>query len=175
MSGRCRFADKIYEESIEAFGVPESVIELGCGCGLNLKKFSESRRVGVDPFEPNIVAARKNVPEADLYLDCHHKLDDFADNEFDLGFTCSVLDHIENYEPALDNLIRICKNLYILEPYIEGENRQSTDSETRSSGDTWYWDYPKVLKSKRVTFAHKPSPLYENDSGPFYHTFFIRS
>lgn len=174
MNGRCRFSDKIHESVMAKFGSPYSVIELGCGQGLNLKKFtSSSRVVGIDPFEPNILAAKKNIPNAELYMDCHLKLKDFMNNEFDLGFTCSVLDHIENYELALDEMIRACKHLFLLEPMIEGEHRQSTLAETSCPDDTWYWNYPKILSDKNLEFSIEHTPLYAQNSGPLYHSIYI--
>lgn len=174
MSGRCRFASKIYSDIIKHYGQPQSIIELGCGNGLNLSKFSTTiRRVGIDPFEPNIVAAKKNCPDCEIFLDCHLKLNDFADKEFDVGFTCSVLNHIENYEMAMDQLIRVCKFLYLLEPTIPGENRQALASETSSPLDTWYFDYENTLKRKSISFRVEKAPLYKENSGPLYHAFYV--
>ena len=174
MNGRCRFASKIHGMVTEKYEKVDSVLELGCGNGLNLKEFSKaSIKVGIDPFEPNVVLARKNNPDSDIFLDCHLKLKDFEDNEFDVGITCSVLDHIENYEIALDELIRTCKKLLLIEPMIEGENRQSLSSETRSPGDTWYFDYRKYLTDRNAIFSIEHTPLYKENSGPLYHTICI--
>ena len=170
MSGRCRFASRIYLGVVAKYGEPDSVIELGCGNGLNLKQFSKaSRRVGIDPFQPNIVAANKNVPEVEIIHGCHLKLKDFEKNEFDLGITCSVLNHIEHYELALDELFRICKKLYLVEPTIEGENRPALASETSSPNDTWYFDYRSALTKRGLDFSIKHTPLYKKNSGSLYH------
>jgi len=174
MGGRCRFASKIHGMVIDKYGEVDSIIELGCGNGLNLKEFSEaSRRVGIDPFEPNIVLALKNNPNDEMFLDSHLKLKDFEDNEFDVGITCSVLNHIESYELALDELMRICKKLLLIEPMIDGENRQSLLSETRSPSDTWYFDYDKALTERDAKFSIEHTPLYKENSGLLYHTICI--
>ena len=173
MSGRCRFSSKILND-VKSFCVEtKSVIELGCGCGKNLQALTfVSVKVGIDPFEPNIIAARSIVPEAKLYIDSHFKLKDFSRNEFDLGITCSVLDHIESFEVALDDLLRICKKLLLIEPMIEGENRQALISETTCPSDTWYFDYRKALLDRKVKFIIEKTPLYKKNSGPLYHTIF---
>jgi len=171
MSGRCRFADRIYAGVIEKCGKPNSIIELGCGNGLNLRAFiGVPRKVGIDPFEPNVILAKKNNPDAEIFLDCHLRLKGFANKEFDVGITCSVLDHIENYEVALDELLRICKALFLIEPTIEGENRQALPSETVSPSDTWYFNYRNALVERNLKFTMEPTPLYKKNSGLLYHT-----
>jgi len=174
MAGHCRYSSIIYETVIKKCGNVNSILELGCGNGLNLKKFTNvPTKVGIDPLKGNVLAAIENNPLSKILLNSHLYLSNFRDREFDVGITCSVLNHIERFEIALNELIRVCKKLVLIEPMIEGENRQANSSETTGWGETWYFDYRKILTNKGKVFTIEKTPLYIKNSGPLYHTIFV--
>lgn len=174
MHGRCCYSKKIFDIVLKKCGCPSSILELGCGVGLNLKEFiNTSIKVGIDPLESNIVLARKNNPHATILFDSHLCLINFADKKFDVGITCSVLNHIEGFENALNELIRTCKKLVLVEPMIEGVHRQALASETVGKDNTWYFNYRKFLNDGGKFFTIEKTPLYSKNSGSLYHTIFV--
>lgn len=91
-------------------------IDVGCGEGLVIKALEkellDKKCVGVDIDPVNIAFSRENAPF------CHHEIGDiyslkFTDNSFDLVTCLEVLEHLEEPEAALVEIIRVC-NKYIL-------------------------------------------------------------
>jgi len=178
MVTRCKHSELIFRSIRSKFGLPQSVVELGCGDGGNLARFGpKTFSVGIEPFKLNFDRAGKVVSSGRVIRGDHRSLVKFNSNQFDVGFTCSVLDHIENFEPALLQLLRIARNLFLLEPYIPGVQRKSTKGETRYWKTTWYHDYVRILKeiSEKgfISYEVTSHPLYPRNSGPLYHKFFI--
>ena len=181
MPGNCKYSKIISTEIRKHFGELERLIELGCGCGGNLAEFPNAEvLVGIDPLEYNVKAATAilhnyNYPRHHIVLGDHTFLKKFGDNNFDVGFTCSVLDHIENFGLALRELCRVSKKVMLFEPYIEGVERRALEVETSCWETTWYHNYHFALTSMGVEFERVPFPLYPTDSGPLFHQFVIDS
>jgi len=174
MYGFCNFAHIIHARIIEKCGYPGTILELGCGNGGNLGKFYKSRvRVGIDPEKNNIERAELRHNGVKYILGDHTKLWDYEVNEFDVSFTFSVLDHIENFIVALPKMIEISKNVILVEPLIKGVERQARKGETRWWDITWYHDYEKYLKEINVSYIIEPSPMFNTGSGPKYHLIHI--
>ena len=169
MLGVCKFSEVIFEAIREWGGYPETVLELGCATGENLKLFKESLvRVGIEPYVETYKVAQAFLGENAILGD-HRVLEQMETNQFGVGFTCSVLDHIENYRVALQSLCRVCRSLVLFEPIREGAPRQAKQGETKLWQVTWYHDYEVALQELGVPYKISPCPLYPNDSGPYYH------
>jgi len=176
MSGSCKYSDLIATELRNYFGKFDSVIELGCGRGGNLTKYPEVKTiVGIDPNPINIKKAQKAVKNGQIILGDHTLLTKYDTNQFDVGYTCSVLDHMENFVSALHELCRICKNVMLLEPTIIGPSRQAKKSETNCWKISWYHDYAAWLKMKCLDFKSLYYPMYNTDSGKLFYQFIIYS
>lgn len=177
MKGHCRFADIIHGEIMKHFGNPVKVIELGCGSGLNLSKFTSSvARVGIEPHPENYEKAKKLSKDATIINSDHNYLQRFSINQFDVGYTCSVLDHMENFIPALSDLCRVSKRVMLFEPVITGASRQALPSETSCWKISWYHDIEAWLKDQKgLTFTVTPKILYRTSSGLKFHQFIINS
>lgn len=173
MVSRCTFADLIHSEITKHFGEPENILELGCGCGGNLDKFPNSNCVGIDPCKKNIELATGSSSQ--IILGNHTDLTKFKTNKFDVGLTCSVLDHIENFEPALTELCRVCKKLILFEPIINEQPRQALKSETGFWSITWYHNYSLWLSGLGLKNEITHFPLYKKNSGPLYHKIIVDS
>lgn len=177
MVGHCRFADEISSQILEHFGKPSKIIELGCGRGGNLAKFIDSVvRVGVEPHEGNATKAKESLKGARIINKDHRYLSRFSVNQFDVGYTCSVLDHMENFEFALSDLCRISKRVMLFEPVIKGKSRQATPKETNCWRISWYHDLEAWLnKQSNIKFTCFPKILYESNSGLKFYQFIINS
>ena len=94
----------------------ESVLDVGCGEGFTLNKLKENKigkaHEGIDYSKEAILLGKKTYPnlhvlQGDIY-DLKYK-----DNSFDLVICSEVLEHLENPQKALRELIRVSKK-YIL-------------------------------------------------------------
>jgi len=177
MNGSCKFADLVAFEVIKHFGLPKNVIELGCGCGKNLAKFSDVEvAIGIDPCLENVRRARKNCKGANIVLGSHSLLMNFNTNEFDVGYTCSVLDHMEDFRPAISELCRVCRKVMLFEPIIKGASRQAFPGETDCWKISWYHDIESWLKKQEtIKFECFPKPMYKINSGQMFYQFIIDS
>ncbi|MBP1157465.1 MULTISPECIES: class I SAM-dependent methyltransferase [unclassified Paenibacillus] len=94
-----------------------SVLDAGCGEGeitnfVN-NKFNNLRSLKGIELEPVTVdEANKRFPHLDITQGSIYELP-FEDNAFDLVIACEVLEHLENPQRALDEIIRV-SNKYIL-------------------------------------------------------------
>jgi ubiquinone/menaquinone biosynthesis C-methylase UbiE len=92
-------ADAAYQPARAAFYAevfkwhPESVLDVGCGHGLDAKWLhgKSLRYVGVDPCPENLDLARRDVPGADFRVGFMQELP-FADGEFEWVYSSGVRD-----------------------------------------------------------------------------------
>ena len=103
------------------------MLEFGCNVGRNLaaiaKVLPDARLVGLDVNEAAVAAG---VAATGLDLRCADEaaLRDFDDGEFDLVFTVSVLDHIADVDPVLEQLVRCAgRAAYFLEVALPAEGK----------------------------------------------------
>src|SRR3989338_3715246 len=95
----------------------ESALDVGCGEGFTLNKLSENkigkRLEGVD-FQKNTVEIGKKLhPELALKQGNIYKLE-YKNNSFDLVMATEVLEHLEDPEMALKELVRVSKKYLLL-------------------------------------------------------------
>jgi len=95
---------------------PASVLEFGCGTGKHLKSISELRPtvhcVGIDISLMNIIYGKTRNDLESLILGNESMLPRLG--KFDVVFTCSVLDHIEDVHSILDSFKALARNSVIL-------------------------------------------------------------
>ena len=190
----CKNTDKIFDAlEVDYRDSMKKVLEFGCSWGGNLKyfmdKISKINTVGVD-INSDVLKLSKDYPNFTGIVGDENALFRFADNEFDLAFTISVLDHIPfDYvvEGAIDQLLRVSRRVILLEPFIEGVCGD-VSSKTRDSVRpdlpkgykkfalySYLWDYDKILDKKSVDWQKKEMPLHQASLGPFYHLYVINS
>lgn len=169
MKGQCKHAALLRRLVLEAVGqFPSSVLELGCGPGGNLAAFPEAEiRVGIDPGEANCAEFDPSSSGQFIRGD-HRKLREIKTNQFEVGFTCSVLDHIEDMVPALVEMLRVCKTCVFVEPMLPGPPRQAMPGETSIWNATWYHRYDIALQMLHLPHEIAAYPLSKTGSGPHY-------
>jgi SAM-dependent methyltransferase len=84
---------------------PSSAFEFGCGSGKNLKLLKDKSKIevdtcGLDISVINVFQAHCNGVDSVIRGDERH----FPLRKFDVSFTCSVLDHIEDITNIVGNL-----------------------------------------------------------------------
>lgn len=103
-----------------------SVLDAGCGNGVNMRFFLDrfpaiSRIAGFDISDVALKSAEKKCPDADLaHLDIQKER---LDAQFDLVYSCDVLEHIPDDVAALGNLYAMTGR-YLLVSTLQGRMRK---------------------------------------------------
>ena len=157
---------------------PRSVFELGCNVGRNLVSIrdrdSSIRLTGVD-----VNAEASEMARSMRGLDVIHADDSFiaglGDDEIDIVFTVSVLDHLTEPARVLNDMVRVARiGVLLLEPYLGREGKvvknmdPATGELTDSTPYSYSWDYQKLAADLPVTTTVEPYPLSQNRLGPYY-------
>lgn len=100
--------------------IPEeaaSIKEIGCGAGYSTERIIAARpaaKVTGSDIDPVLVEmAQKRNPKNEFSVESVYKLPD-ADNSYDVVICLEVLEHLEEPEKALEELIRITKSTLIV-------------------------------------------------------------
>jgi len=95
----------------------ESVLDIGCGEGIllhNIQDHLVGKNVfAIDIDHLEIETARKNIPLAKLGVASAYNLP-FSDKRFDLTICCEVLEHLQNPDHALREILRVTAKYCIL-------------------------------------------------------------
>jgi len=98
---------------------PRPILDVGCGDGIYTKiLFAEKIDVGIDPLEYELEYARKLDVYEKLTLAWGNEMP-FENETFKTVFSNSVLEHIPDIEPVLNEIHRVLKsdgNLYVTIP-----------------------------------------------------------
>jgi ubiquinone/menaquinone biosynthesis C-methylase UbiE len=165
-------------ESILGYS-PATVLEFGCNVGRNLATIRDSapdvRVIGLDINSDAVGAARGQG--LDARVGDETALAGFSDDEIDVSFTISVLDHIPDPRHTLAELCRVSRRaVLLLEPWMgeEGKVVRNVRAETGETVDTtpysYSWDY-STLVPEVVPGWHlhaEPHPLGPTNLGPYY-------
>lgn len=159
---------------------PGSVLEFGCNVGRNLLALREAdpgmRLVGIDI---NAEAVREGRESTGLDLRCGDEtmLAAFADGEFDMVFTVSVLDHLAEPGPACASLLRCARRwacfLEVRLP-VEGKVLRHFDHRlgraADSTGASYSWHLERFIRGQpRVeALLERPCYLHAAALGPYY-------
>ena len=107
----------------------EKILEIGCGEGTKLNKIApkESLSYGIDISPLAIKLGRKQFPNIKFTELDAVKLP-FKDNFFDLVYSAFTLEHLQNPQKAIKEMIRVCKikgKIIFLAPNFGAPNRAS--------------------------------------------------
>jgi len=110
---------KFYESlltDIKRFN-PESILDVGCGEGFTLEKFQKAgigkKLTGIDFLDTAIKIGKKERPDLDLRIGNIYDIP-FKSNTFDLVNCNEVLEHIDDPEKGLKELVRVSKKYVVL-------------------------------------------------------------
>ncbi len=160
---------------------PESVLEFGCNVGRNLLALKGAvpgmRLVGID-INAEAIREGRQATGLDLRLGDETMLGGFADGEFDMVFTVSVLDHLAEAEPTCAALLRCARQwacfLEVRLP-VEGKVLRHFDHKlgrvSDSTGASYSWHLERCLRGHpRVEqLQERPCYLHPASLGPYYH------
>ena len=99
---------------------PESILDVGCGEGFTLRKIKDlgigKKLEGIEYLDRAIQLGKEQNPDIHIKQGSIYKLP-YKDNSFDLVICTEVLEHLEEPEKALQELIRVSrKNLLLTVP-----------------------------------------------------------
>ncbi len=94
----------------------ESVLDVGCGAGVGYEALAAvglgSRYVGIDSSEPSIKIARELYPAGDFRIGTATSLvSQFGGNSFDVVLLRHVLEHLTDFEPAMNEAVSVSRRL----------------------------------------------------------------
>ena len=112
---------RIFAASLIARG--ESVLDVGCGAGVGYESLAsvglESGYVGVDSSEPSIEIARKLYPVGDFRVSNIKGLaTQLGAKSFDVVIVRHVLEHLPDFESAMNEAISVSRRLAIFIFYL---------------------------------------------------------
>jgi SAM-dependent methyltransferase len=101
----------------------ESVLDVGCGAGVCYEVLAgvglAARYVGVDSSEPSIEIARELYPTGDFRIGNATTLaDQFGVKSFDVVVVRHVLEHLPDFQPAMDQAISVFRRLAVFVFYL---------------------------------------------------------
>lgn len=115
---------------VELYKSGEKILDVGCGTGIlysHLPKKIKEFYLGIDTTKEFIDLCKKRYPEGQWQVDNATNLS-FPDNSFHIVNTTNVLQHIEDWEKAVKELVRVSKK-YVIN--IERIHNQRTRTITR--------------------------------------------
>ena len=136
-----------------------SVLEIGCGTGIDLRKFDDSFEVhGVDLNEHALELAKKNIPKGTFYKDSITKLP-FGDSSIDFIFTHKLLNYLDDQtlEDGISEMFRVAKR-YVVNCELFGEDETMINNEMKYRNMLKRWLNYKVKVVSNVNMHEDIEP-----------------
>lgn len=135
----------------------QSVLELGCSAGNDLKLFAQEFDVrGIDSSRIAIEQARKNLPKFRFEVGQVDTIP-FEDNSIDLIFTRNLFNHVEPVK--IDEMFRVSKKyIFNIELFSENEQKISDNPTTYGRNMKQYWMDYKIKLISNVDMHEEIDP-----------------
>ena len=136
-----------------------SILEIGCGTGIDLRKFNDSFEIhGVDLNDHALELAKKNIPNGKFYKENITKLS-FEDASVDFVFTHKLLNYLddETLDNGVSEMFRITKR-YIVNCELFGESEEIIDNKMRYRNMLKRWLNYKVKVISNVNMHEEIEP-----------------
>ncbi|MEC7711373.1 MAG: class I SAM-dependent methyltransferase [Thermoproteota archaeon] len=109
-----------------------SILEIGCGTGIDLRKFDDSFDIhGVDLNEHALDLAKTNIPKGKFYKENITKLP-FEDGSIDFVFTHKLLNYLDDdtLDGGVAEMFRVAKR-YIVNCELFGESEEKINDKMK--------------------------------------------
>ena len=136
-----------------------SVLEIGCGTGIDLRKFDDSFEIhGVDLNDHALELAKKNIPNGRFYKENITKLP-FENASVDFVFTHKLLNYLddETLDKGVSEMFRVSKK-YIVNCELFGENEETINDEIKLRNMLKRWLNYKVKVVSNVNMHEEIEP-----------------
>jgi 2-polyprenyl-3-methyl-5-hydroxy-6-metoxy-1,4-benzoquinol methylase len=138
----------------------ENILEIGCGTGRLTKQISNLSKIkkylAIDISEDLMSIAKKQLENSEINFQCINLLEFKTNENFDLVFSCEVLQHIapDKIESIIKKLLSFSKHkLIFVETYSE--------EEIGNSKDEYFFvhDYEKIFSKLNIDYKIKKISL----------------
>ncbi len=132
-----------------------SVLEIGCGTGIDLRQFKEPFKVfGVDLNQHALELAKKNIPDGIFHQENITELP-FEDSSIDFVFTHKLLNYLDDdtLETGVSEMFRVSKK-YIVNCELYGDDEKMINNEMKHRNMLKRWLNYKVKVVSNVNM-HK--------------------
>jgi ubiquinone/menaquinone biosynthesis C-methylase UbiE len=169
----------------------DNFLEFGGSAGRNISYLNELFKIRNNfNIDINSVVSL-NKYKIKNYFPIHGSLIElkkFNDNFFDLVLVCSVFDHIVSKKQiilTLEQLLLKSKKIIMVEPYIEGFEKNVSYLSRKDCGilshkdykifskNSFFWEYKKILNNLDCKYKFFDCSLHTSSFGPFYKVFEI--
>lgn len=149
----------------------DSILDVGCGEGFTLNRLKENnigkKLEGIEFSKTAIDLGRQSYPDIKIIQGDIYNLP-YKDNEFNLVLCTEVLEHLENPQTALKELIRVSKKyllisvpnepLFMFAQLVRGKNwfRFGNDIEHIQHWTFWQFENFVKLENVRILSAKHP-------------------
>ena len=136
-----------------------SVLEIGCGTGVDLRKFDDSFEIhGVDLNDHALELAKKNIPNGKFYKEDIVKLP-FEDSSIDFVFTHKLLNYLDDgtLDKGISEMFRVAKR-YIVNCELFGESEEKINDEMKFRNMLKRWLNYKVKVVSNVNMHEEIEP-----------------
>ncbi len=160
--------NKILVEEVRNLN-PHSILDVGCGEGFTLERLRKEgigkKLEGVDFLDLAIKLGRKEHPHLNLKQGTIYDLK-YKDNSFDVVICSEVLEHIDDPQKGLDEVIRVSKKycvlsvpnepLFMLGNFLRGKNLRRFGNDIEHINHWTFWQFKnfvgKKLKIQKVLY-----------------------
>ena len=136
-----------------------SVLEIGCGTGVDLRKFDDSFEIhGVDLNDHALELAKVNIPNGKFYKEDIVKLP-FEDSSIDFVFTHKLLNYLDDdkLDKGVSEMFRVAKR-YIVNCELFGESEEKINGEMKFRNMLKRWLNYKVKVVSNVNMHEEIEP-----------------
>ena len=151
----------------------DSILDVGCGEGFTLNRLKENgigkKLEGIEYLQAAIDLGKKTYPDIKITKGNIYELP-YKDNEFDLVLCTEVLEHLDEPEKALKELVRVSRKYLVIsvpnEPFfmlaqlIRGKNWSRFGNDIEHINHWTMFGFPKfVKKSAKVKILARRFPF----------------
>ncbi len=151
---------------------PQSILDVGCGEGFTLERLRKAKigkqLEGVDYLDLAIKLGKKTHPELTLKKGSIYDLK-YKNNSFDVVICSEVLEHIDDPEKGLEELVRVSKKyvvlsvpnepLFMLGNLLRGKNVSRFGNDIEHINHWTFWQFEKFVGKKlKIKKAIHPLP-----------------
>jgi 2-polyprenyl-3-methyl-5-hydroxy-6-metoxy-1,4-benzoquinol methylase len=151
----------------------DSILDVGCGEGFTLNRLKENgigkKLEGIEYLQAAIDLGKKMYPDIKITMGTIYELP-YKDNEFDLVLCTEVLEHLEEPQKALKELVRVSKKYLVIsvpnEPFfmfaqlIRGKNWSRFGNDIEHINHWTMLGFPQFVKrSAKVKIIAKRFPF----------------
>lgn len=151
---------------------PNSILDVGCGEGFTLNKLHNEhfcdKLEGIDNSDEAIKIGKKLFPDIKLNKADIYKLP-YNKDSFDLVISTEVLEHLENPEKALSEILRVAKKyvllsvpnepFFMLSNFLRGKNFKAFGNDPGHINHWTVFSFIKFLKAKKIEVKKMKLPF----------------